>query len=99
MDLNNMMGNQYAHGIKKFTWEILKERYAAQEQAVERISRAIMTARDYEEVAKLFLAVYESGYFEAVQQHKEILKSHGLEVNVTHGEVPPNPNAAKIFKS
>jgi hypothetical protein len=82
-NLQELISSPYSGGAKKFLFQILQEKYADHEPWVERIAENVKTAKDYEAMGKLFLAVYEAAYLKAVEQHREILEKHGLRVTVS----------------
>ncbi len=72
--------------LKKFAFEILKERYGHHEQVLERIGHYLVTDKDLEDFSKLLVEVYEVAYLKAVNDHKDALASMGLKATV----VPEN---------
>lgn len=95
--MNWNLFNPLATATKKFLFELMGNEYPAHSDMIERLSASITTEKDYEQFAKLVLAVYEKGYKLAVDQHKEILEKQGLKVTVTKPE--GNPNGSRIFHS
>ena len=80
--LNNPRGNL----LKKAMFEILKERYAKNEQIVERMSVALATEGDMNDFMKLITDVYEIAYLKAVNDHKEQLQKIGLTARIVPSE-------------
>lgn len=82
MNWMNMMANPKSHAIKKMMFDFLKERYARNDQIVERLSTALQTDGDLQAFIKLVMDTYESGYMRAVEDHREQLAKAGFKANI-----------------
>ena len=83
----------YSMGIKKTLVELLKEGYVPNHLAIETIANTIRDKRDFQEIAKLILSIYEAGFQRAIKEHEKILKKSGLKVKIVTKEGKTN----KIF--
>ena len=86
------MPNPQAIAVRRYLFEILKERYSRNERYVERLAASIATKDDYEEFGKLVSDLYESGFMRAVDQYKEQFEKSGMRVNIVAEEKPKDPN-------
>ena len=80
------MVNPRGHQIKRIMFEFLKERFAANEQIVERIGSSLMTENDMKDFLKMVTDIYEIAYFKAVNDHQEQLKKLGIAARITDGK-------------
>ena len=80
------MTNQQASVVRKYLYEILKERYPRNENIIDRLAACIVTARDLQEFGKLINEIYEVGYLKAVGDYRHLLP--GREVRVVADEKP-----------
>lgn len=78
--------NVRGHYIKKVLFDVLKERYANNEQIIERLGVTLMTERDIQDFMKLIGDVYELAYMKAVDDHREQLQKAGFVAKI----VKPN---------
>ena len=72
----------YQFLAKKYAFDLLKDRYAANEQFIDRITYHLATEQDVRDFAKLFVDAYEQGFLKAVNDYKEQLRKIGYEVNI-----------------
>jgi hypothetical protein len=91
-----MMPNPMAVVIKKYLFEMLKEKYAKNERLIERLAQMLVTREDYESFGSLMGDLYESGFLRATDQYREQLSKMGLKVDVVAEERPRE--GKKIFK-
>lgn len=82
--------------IKKFMFKILQHKYAKHEEVIERISASLVTNKDIEDFQSLIASIYENGFMNSTDQHKERLSEMGIKMTVTNGETKPE---SKILKS
>jgi hypothetical protein len=82
MNWLTMLANPKGFAIRKMMFEFLKERYGRNDQIVERLSASLTTEGDVQAFIKLMIDVYEKGYMQAVDDHKEQLAKIGLKVSV-----------------
>ena len=76
------MQNPQAFAIKKYLFDMLKERYSRSADYIERLASGVTTKGDYEALGSLMADVYEAGFLRAVDQYKEQLAKMGMKVNV-----------------
>ena len=81
--------NPQIHIVKKYMFDILKERYGRNEEIIERIAPSLITENDLTAFGKLVMDVYEIAYFQAINEQSEILKKNGVKVTI----VPSKPQA------
>lgn len=95
MSWSSYFSNPFSIMIKKFLYEILKERYAQNEKYIDRICNELKIQEDTENFVKLINDAYQMGFLLAVEQHKEALQKVGLKVNFTNSTSENN----NIFQS
>jgi len=78
----DIMANPKGYVIKKFMFEILKERYPKHEDFLERVGHFIVTDSDIEAFRKFIVDIYEIAYLKAVEDHREQLAKAGLKVKI-----------------
>ncbi|NCA15346.1 MAG: hypothetical protein EBS89_14725 [Proteobacteria bacterium] len=76
------LANPRAHQLKKVMFEFLKERYAVNEQIIERVGASLTTEKDSRDFLKLVTDVYELAYLKAVADHREQLQKMGITARV-----------------
>lgn len=82
------ISNPYSKGIKKVSFDLLQERYGNHERIIEHIAKLISNNKDYEDFGKFLLEFYETGYFKAIEDHREELKKLGFKVNLREKRPP-----------
>lgn len=82
----DFMVNPRGHQLKKVMFEFLKERFAVNEQIVERIGSSLMTDADLKSFLKMVTDVYEIAYLKAVNDHREQLQKLGITARITDGK-------------
>jgi len=88
----NFFQNPLSYSIKKYFFEMLKDRYADNEPIIEWIASHTLTEREYEEVGKLMASIYEVGYLKAVDDHREKLENMGVRAYIRpENNAPTNP--------
>lgn len=70
--------------IKKYLYEILKNKYAQNEGIIDRITSQLSLEGDSQDFIRLIGDIFESGYIIAVDQHKEALSKIGMKVTITN---------------
>lgn len=95
--MNPFAQNPQAIAIKKYLFEILKERYGRSSGYIDRLAVGTMTRDDYESLGALVADIYEAGFMRAVDQYKEQMSKLGMKVEV----VPEQraPAGEPIFKN
>ena len=85
----NYMTNPRAFTLKRWLYELLKEKYSEQhDKTAERIAASVHTNQDMEDFGKLLTEVFEVGYRKAVDDYKVQAEKHGLKVHI----VPQQPS-------
>ena len=77
--------NPRGHYLKKTMFDVLKERYAQNEQIIDRLGVTLLTESDLNDFMKMVGDIYESAYMKAVNDHKEQLQKAGLVARVVPG--------------
>lgn len=72
--------------VKKYIYEIIKEKYHAHEVAIDRCASHLTAQRDAQDFMELVHAVYKSGFEDAVSQYKSELKKIGYNVKIVGHE-------------
>lgn len=90
--------NPQALAIKRYLFELLKERYSRNERFIDRLSSQIMTKEDYENLGIFITDVFETGFLKAMNEYKEQFEKMGMKVNIVAEEKPKDPNH-RIFKN
>ena len=83
--------NPQAVAIKRYLFEILKERYGKNEKFIDRLASNITTKEDYESLGAFITDIYEIGFLKAVKEYKEQFEKMGMRVNVVAEEKPKDP--------
>ena len=78
----DMMMNPKVHHVKKTMFDVLKERYAQNENVIERIAAAMVTEADLKSFFQLVTDIYESAYLKSVADHREQLGKMGLKATI-----------------
>lgn len=88
--------NPQTQVLKKYIFEIIKEKYAKHENIIDRLSVSLITRNDFEEFGRLIADIFESGYMRSLQEQKDILTKAGINVVVKPSEKPKS--VEPIFK-
>lgn len=80
---SNYLSNPNSNFIKKYLFEILKDKYAENEKCIDRMCQNLILREDAQDFIKLLSAVFQKGYVIAVDQHKEALSKIGMGVKIT----------------
>lgn len=91
-----MNQNLHATAIKKYMFDILKDRYHKNEAFIEKITGMVNTKEDYEALGSLMVDVFELGFLKAYNEYRGQLEKMGLRVGVVPEEKPKG-EAKKIF--
>lgn len=91
-----LLNNPQSIAIKRYLFELLKERYSKNEKFIDRFSSTITSQQDYEDFGKLIVDIFEVGFLRAVNQYKEQFEKMGMKINIVPEEVAKNPKS-KIF--
>lgn len=83
-----MFQNPQSMAIKKYLFEMLKERYGRNERFIERIANLISTKEDYDGLGSLITDIYETGFLKAVNEYKDQFAKMGMKVSVVPEEKP-----------
>jgi arginyl-tRNA synthetase len=83
--------NPYEPTIKKYLFEVLKNRYSNHEKTIDRICKKIEDKDEAQNLIDFLGEILRSGYVMAINQQKETLSKLGIELKVV------SPNQNKIF--
>lgn len=87
--MNPFMQNPQAFAVRKYLFDMLKERYSRNAEYIERLAAGITTKVDYDALGSLMADVYEAGFVRAVDQYKEQLAKVGMKVNIVPEKTTP----------
>lgn len=82
----NLFTDPKVQQIKKMCFELAKNKYAENEEIIDRLLSSIVTKHDAEKFIKFIMDMYESGYKRSIDDHKEILEKLGYSVKITNGQ-------------
>lgn len=82
----SMFHNLHSSAIKKYLFELLRNRYEKNEKFIDRISSTITTKEDYEDLGRLMADVFEAGFMKAYNEYKDQLAGMGLQVRIVADE-------------
>jgi hypothetical protein len=88
--------NPYAQVIKKHLFDILKDKYPADDDVIDRIAKSLITPKDIEAFGSLVSSLYTAGYMVAVEQNRELFEKLGHKVEISYPETP-GKKVKKIF--
>lgn len=91
-----MFQNLHSSAIKRYLFDLLRERYAKNEKFIDRISSTISTKEDYEALGGLVVDIFETGFLKAVNEYRDQLAKMGLRVNIVP-EGRPKEQQTSIF--
>lgn len=83
MNLLEQLNSVYNKGIKKVAADLMPNEWFNHDQALDIVSKALSSSKDYELVGKLLLAFYQSGYMKFIDDNKEKLKEAGIKITLT----------------
>jgi hypothetical protein len=84
--------------LKQHLSAILKDRAPKHADIAERLSHAIQTDRDLEAFGALVVDLYEIGYFQALDQYRDLLKQLGYNVTIGAQESESPVKGNTIFQ-
>jgi len=87
--VNPFANNPHSVAIKKYLFEVLKERYRRNERYVERLAATTVVREDYEGLSTLVADLFEVGFLRAVDQYKDQIAKMGFKIDVVPESEPP----------
>ena len=78
----DFLQNQKNHYIKKYIFEVLKERFSRNENIIDRILYHLATEQELKDLNKLIADVYETAYLKCVDDHRKKFEQLGYSVKV-----------------
>lgn len=84
--------NPFEPTIKKYIFEIIKEKYVIHEKTVDKICKEIKDKDDAQKFVDLLGEIFKRGYIIATEQQRESLSKVGMELKIL-----PSDNNKKIF--
>lgn len=85
--------NPRSYVLKKYIFDILKDKYFKYDNLVERISSQLVTEIDVQQFAEMMTEFYALGYRLAIEQQREELGKLGIKVNINIA----NEESERIF--
>lgn len=82
MKLDQLINNPRGMALKKFMFDLLKEKYGQHDDLLDRIASFLVTEKDLIAYSKMVSDIYEVGYHKAVADYKEQLADMGIGVTV-----------------
>lgn len=83
--------------IKKYLFEILKEKYSVNEEVIEKVCKNLETKEECEVFAKFINDIFQNGYMMAIHQQRDALSKLGMKMNITDAVELNKRNNSKIF--
>lgn len=80
--MNPFAQNPQATAVRKYLFEILKDRYQKNSDYIDRLAAGVATKKDYESLGALVADIYESGFVRAVDQYRDQISKMGMSVSV-----------------
>lgn len=87
--------NPHSYTVKKYLFDILKERYEKHDPYINRLVSNMLTQEDVEGFGKLVVDLFEAGFMKAYRESREQLKKLGYDVGIKAEET--KPEAKPIF--
>lgn len=79
----DMISNPKGVVIRNYMLQLLgQEKFLKHQALIDRLAAVLPTASDIKELSEMFVAVYEIGYFKALNEYREQFQKLGYEVNV-----------------
>jgi len=78
----NIGSTLYQTAVKKYLYEMLKEKYTNHQQIIERITSTIVTEKDVKDFGDFIATLYETAYMRAVNEYKGIIEKMGYTIGV-----------------
>ena len=77
--------------IRNYMLQILgQEKFLKHQAFIDRLGAVLPTSADVQELGQIVVAVYEQGYFKALNDYREQFKKLGYDVSVKHETVAEN---------
>jgi hypothetical protein len=81
----DMISNPKGMLIRNYMLQILgQEKFLKHQAFVDRLAAALPTSADVQELGQIVVAIYESGYYKALNDYREQFQKLGYDVNVKH---------------
>jgi hypothetical protein len=82
-----LLSNAATMHIKRYLYDVLKDRFPRNELFIDRLVAAMQTNADIEGLGKFVVDVFEIGYLKAMKDQEEALKKCGLKATIK-AEIP-----------
>ena len=82
------INSPHGHALKKYSFDILQERYSKHEKCLERLASQIATEDDLQDLGKLLVDVFEAGFMKAFIEYREKLKELGYTLQIKGEKIP-----------
>jgi len=91
-DWMSSLQNPHLNPLKKYIFDILKNKYSQNDDIVTRIALDLKVEDDMKAFAQLIFDAYQAGFEESFSQYKEHLKSKGYKPQINQkNDVKHNP--------
>jgi hypothetical protein len=74
--------NPQGTALKRYLYDILKDKYAKHHDVIERIASNLQTEKDLQNFSALVVELFEMAYTKAVEDYKGELKKLGYKVDI-----------------
>jgi hypothetical protein len=91
-----MLANQQTYALKKYAFDMLKERYPSNEDILTRLCSSLVTDNDMQDFAKLMVDFYEAGFMRCMEENKSALEAVGYKMTIVPPPEQPD-EGQKIF--
>lgn len=92
-----LLGNPASYQVKKYLFDVLKERYTKNEDFIDRLATQMTTPKDIEGLGRFVVDIYEIAYLKSVQDHQQVLQQKGFVANVVPDLPPELVRKHRIF--
>lgn len=80
------LSNPYKTAVIQYAQQVMKDRYAKYHDIVLRASSTFVTQDEALRFAKMLVEIYEVGYLKAVDDYRQQVEAHGLQVRIKADE-------------
>lgn len=93
----NLFGNPHNLLIKKYLYELLKDKYIENEKFIDRMSNQLSYKEDADQFIKLIKDAFGCGFNLAIDQQKEQFSKLGIKLNIVDENFNNSNKKNKIF--
>ena len=98
--MNPFMPNmipQYQYHLRKYLYDILKERYAKHEKFIDKLAETIEKPEDVDAIAKFVVEIYEMAYIKSIHDNQQALEDRGFKAIIKAEITQEMIDAQRIF--